>query len=454
MNVRRIAISLLLLFSALNLLSLLYAKGDKNKNAMSVPSENKGRRGEYSVDTPQPNVSYFVCVPDTYSDTNPAGIHVHFHGSGGDWKSAEKFGQWKKTFLERFNLIGINMQVKPEAYSDKNFTSETGVELLEKAINQVAADYKIITGRGVISSFSGGGLFHGDYIVKHSDNCHFNHSAAYSSNFVAKPKETPQMSWIVTVGRDEWLYQGIPLGITQTQLFDRLLKNNKKGCKDILFKTMVGKTHTVANEEIEASAEIFYRSDLFLSPYVYEADFSSDKIIPLAKKANALRYGEVIEGIDKLLKKETDTDCAAMANRLKDLTISRMQNSLELLKKLSETDIVISMYYGEILLKNCAKTSMQKDVKAVLSAIKKKKEFKRAQEADKLFAKNFNNFFMPTEGMEVTEDGKIIAKKQPHGNVTGKINPEQMKVLQQIRDSISVQSQIGSMVTEFLQTGK
>ena len=63
--------------------------------------------------------SFFVYVPDSYSEDNPAGIHMFFNGQGGCANNGD-FGRWART-CEQHNLIGINMQ-----YKDGDNARDTG----------------------------------------------------------------------------------------------------------------------------------------------------------------------------------------------------------------------------------------------------------------------------------------------------------------------------------------
>ena len=121
-----------------------------------APSANKGRVGTYQAKTSVAGCNYYVYVPRSCSDANPAGLHLFFHGQTGQG-GAPDFGLWARDFLEPQNLIGINMQ-----YLDGDNMKDTPgkVAAAVEAIEQVMADYKVIQGRGVVASFSGGGLPH------------------------------------------------------------------------------------------------------------------------------------------------------------------------------------------------------------------------------------------------------------------------------------------------------
>ena len=120
------------------------------------PSPNAGKKGTYQVKTSKAGYNYYVCVPPGYAEENPAGLHLFFHGQNGQG-GAPNFGQWAKHFLDKYNLIGINMQFED---GDNAKDTEGKVKAAQEALAQTIADYRIVAGRGVVSSFSGGGLPH------------------------------------------------------------------------------------------------------------------------------------------------------------------------------------------------------------------------------------------------------------------------------------------------------
>lgn len=84
------------------------SKRNEKKGNSAAQSENKGRLGQYRCTTGNPKYAYWVCVPKSYSDENPAGLHLHFHGMS-DQLSAQSFTRWAP-FIEAQNLIGINVE--------------------------------------------------------------------------------------------------------------------------------------------------------------------------------------------------------------------------------------------------------------------------------------------------------------------------------------------------------
>lgn len=425
------------------------AAGTVSKNALRKQSENKGRTGEYMVKTDNPKINYFVCVPSTYSDTNPAGIHVHFHGGGDDWeKSAPKFGSWRKTMLERFNLIGINMQFLPGVDSLKTHGTPT-VEPTRAAIEQVMADYKIVNGRGTISSFSGGGWAHQSFVKKYGQSKSkenfwpFNHSSAYSSNYylnsaLSDPRGVKAMTWLVTCGRSEWLVGGtVRLGFQTSTLYDSLLREAERGgSRDVLFKTIPGKPHWVDAREVVVSAELFNRSDIMLAPFVYEPDFGERELLSIAKTANARRLGEALSAVEKIpgakSPKNGDgrdgSDRSVRAAQLREMIERRVEAVLKMLDELAEKDPVVYVYYASLAAGQLAKTPHEKSLRAALAEMQKKVEYRNAQQAGKLLAENFMDLFQEK----------------------GALNPAKKPVLEQILQLAGERSLVGGMAAEFL----
>ncbi|HHN46680.1 MAG TPA: hypothetical protein ENN09_04490, partial [Planctomycetes bacterium] len=265
-----------------------------DQNTMK-PSEDKGRAGTYQRKTSHPGYNYYVNVPKSYSESNPAGIHIFFHGQGSQG-GAKSFWLWGEKFCEKHNLIGINME-----YTDGDNSKDTAGKALaaEEAIAQTMADYKVIRGRGVISSFSGGGLVHGRIHSAYGGkntlrfSWPFNHSAIYGSNFWRNAAGTHPMSWFIGVGTEEW-NMGMPtLGSSQPQRAQELYSEAARGaCPDVYFKVIKGKGHVIADEDVAASAECFARSDVFLAPYIYAGDYEERELAPIVQLANMHEYAK------------------------------------------------------------------------------------------------------------------------------------------------------------------
>jgi hypothetical protein len=319
----------------------------------ATPSANKGRRDTYAVETTRPGCNYYVYVPKSYSDDNPAGIHLHFHGQSSQG-TAPYFDTWAKYFLEPYNLIGINMQ-----YMDGDNQRDTAgkVAAAVEAIAQVSADYKIIRGRGVICSFSGGGLPHALMAQKYGlvgakpDAWPFNHSAAYDSNMHVSVKGWAQMSWFIGLGTNEW---GLArLGGDLTDRAHELFQEAAAGrSPDVYLKLGIAKGHSMTGEDRAESARIFHRSDLAYCAFLYEPDFAGTELEAVVRKANRLDLGGAASDLKALLSGTSlKPDARKKAEGVRDRIEQRVDAILEVSKTLAADDPLLWNYYGPIFTK-------------------------------------------------------------------------------------------------------
>src|SRR5687767_4694481 len=103
--------TLMALLGALVLSPVASAQGAAPVAARVLPpSENAGRIGVYHAQTSHAQYAYWVYAPKSYSAENPAGLHLFFHGNGGQRSAKSNLGMWAPYFLEPGNLIGINME--------------------------------------------------------------------------------------------------------------------------------------------------------------------------------------------------------------------------------------------------------------------------------------------------------------------------------------------------------
>ncbi|HUU11548.1 MAG TPA: hypothetical protein VM431_13555 [Phycisphaerae bacterium] len=365
-----------------------------------APSANKGRTGTYECKTGHAEYNYYVYVPKAYSDENPAGLHVYFHGQGGGG-SAPHFGQWAKYFLEPHNLIGINMQ-----YTDGDNGKDTAgkVDAAVEAIRQTMADYKIVFGRGAVASFSGGGLPHeqlfskfGKFTPGGPSPSPFNHSALYGSNYWGNPTAGPPMTWFVGVGTQEWGMGQPTLGTSQTKKAEQLLAFALKGgCADVYYKVTVGKGHTISDEDVRDSAAQFRRSDLAMAPFLYERDYADPRLRLAARRANAHDLAGALSGIDRVLADaKADDAVKAGATAIKAKIEERVGAVLALMKELAENDPVLCAYYGNVFTGHLRNLPQAKDLKALLAESRKQPNAAAAGAAFREFCTSFKNVFGP-----------------------------------------------------------
>lgn len=397
--------------------------------AEEAPPSNKNRPGTYQVKTSHAGCNYYVCVPPSYSPDNPAGIHLFFHGQGGGG-SAPNFGQWSKYFLEPYNLIGINMQ-----YEDGDNAKDTGgkVEAAEEALRQVAADYKIVFGRGAAGCFSGGALPQQRLFEQYKAHaaggpapCPFNHASLYGSNYRGGLTRLPPMTWFIGLGSEEWNLAN--LGETQTDRAAELLAAALKGgCPDAYLKITKGKGHAVSDEDVRDSAAGFRRSDLLLAPFLCEADYPEAALAPIVKQANAQALGKAAAAVARAAAGAKDAALKAKAEAIGKRIEARVDAILALARELADTDPVLCGYYGTLWARGLAAHPKAKDLKALLAEAEKRPNRKAALAAYGQFCTTFKHMFQ-----------------------SNTLNPEAAAFLEDARAKAGEKSLLGKMAAEFL----
>lgn len=311
-----------------------------------APSANHGRTGTYHVDiVGQSGYGYYVCVPPTYDEHHPAGLHLFFHGQGGQ-SGAPSFDAWNGPFLSRYNLIGINMQ-----YMDgDNMRDSAGKARAARiAVAQVIADYKILVGRGIICSFSGGGVPHG-LINAASQQVRgrafpFCEVALYSSNFRQDISRTCPLAWAISVGEDEWPLA--TLGADAVRRMNELYQGVPRGTNpDICFTVLPHKGHSIHPTEIAHAADAFERADLAFAPFVYAADFPEPALRSIVAACDALAVGPASQRLTKLAASATlAPKLRPQVEALQALCQARLARLVSCGEHLAAEDPVLASYY-------------------------------------------------------------------------------------------------------------
>jgi hypothetical protein len=389
------------------------------------PSANAGKKGTYPVKTSRPGYNYFVCVPASYSEENPAGLHLFFHGQNGQG-GAPNFGTWSTFFLDKFNLIGINMQYED---GDNAKDTEGKVKAAQEAIAQTIADYKVVAGRGVVSSFSGGGLPHALFYdsqakIGRGASWPFCHASLYSSNYRSKPshqKSTP-MSFSISVGQAEWGLAALgPDGVGR---MTELMSDMTQGApSDLYFKVIKGKGHSIADPEVAESANGFRRSDLAFAPFVYGPDFGDKDLRIVIEEVNSLMLGRAVTAIERL-----PDALKPKGAKLREKIEARVQAILALSKEIAETDAVLANFYGPVFTRELQGLPQAKDLKDILSGVARRPDHARTLALVPMFQKNFRSFF----------------------DNNGMMNPAQASFLEQIKATAGEGSQLGHMAADYL----
>ncbi len=421
MRFREFLAPLVLLFA----FSLAGAQANPQTPPAAKPSANAGKRGQYHCRTSRPGYDYNVYVPASYSEENPAGLHLFFHGQASQG-SAAYFGTWAAPFLDKFNLIGINMQYED---GDNAKDTEGKVKSAQEAVAQTIADYKIVVGRGVVSSFSGGGLPHSLFYDGQAKGGRgaawpFTHSSLYSSNYRSKPahQKTTPMTFFISVGQGEWTLAA--LGSDGLGRMTELMNDTNQGApSDLFFKVIKGKGHSIADEEVAESSNGFRRADLGLAPFLYAPDYPEKELRAAVEEANALQLGRAAAALEKLPEalKEKGTKVRARID-------ARAKAVLALAKEIGENDPVLTAFYGPLFTRQLQGLPDLKELKETLAAATKRPGHARTIALVPMFQKNYKTFF----------------------ESSGLLNPAQAPFLEQVKTVAGATSQMGHMAADYL----
>jgi hypothetical protein len=362
-------------------------------NLTPKPSKNAGRRGTYEADLPRnAQYKYWVYVPGSYSDVNPAGIHLFIHGDRG-MNSAKEFTGWKKYFCDPFNLIGVNLQ-----FLDDDLTKDADDKTLaaQEALAQVMADYLVVP-RGVLSSFVGGGLEHANWFQRAagptSATWPFTHNACYHANFNSEITNAHGMSWFLDVGENAWA-EGKVGGTTITRMGELMtLATKKNGTPDVYLNIEKNMGWGITDHMLEVSAAMFRRGDLAQGQFLREESWTG-KAKLLAVQANSLALGQAAVAIDKALagKALSDTDHTQLED-LRRRVETRVADVLTLSKELAENDAVLALWYGQIFTQQLKGHPRAKELKDLLAAMAKAPATRDQLAAREAFLKLFPDLF-------------------------------------------------------------
>jgi hypothetical protein len=322
-------------------------------------------------------------------------LHLFFLGQSGNHQvNAKWFDLWQKAFLDRYNLIGINMQYED---GDNARDTEGKVMAARGAVAQTLADYKIVPGRGAISSHSGGGLPHLMYAAQASKTrgpaWPFCHCSLYSSNYRGDAAMGAPMSWAISVGSAEWTLAD--LGADALARAGELLHAVPGGgCPDVNLTAIKGKGHSIVDAEVEESSRGFARSDLAYAPFVYAPDYADKELAAIVTACNSLQLGPAVSGVDKLLAVPGLADgLKAKAERLKAAIAKRLSAIADMAKQLAADDPVLCNFYVSSFIAQCRGTPIEKDLRDTLSTAKKDRSFTTALTAYAEYLKLFPGSF-------------------------------------------------------------
>lgn len=372
------------------------------------PSANRGRVGIYRAETGLGGYEYYVNA-NAYVPERPAGIHLFFHGQGGQ-KGAQHFHATERYFLRPHNLIGINM-----CYADGDNMRDTigKVRAAKIAVAQVIADYRIVVGRGVVASFSGGGLPHGQWWASDGAKAGtadfpFTHHALYSSNFFGAVSSTSRTSWFISVGIEEWTLAD--LGGTQSRVATQVYQcARRNGTLDHDFR-ISGKGHTIPEEEIARSAAGFARSDLALGPLLAASEAPTPATRKYLDGANAQAIGPTLAALAAALgKKGLDPANAAALNAIQARLQARVVAMTDLMERLAVEDPALAAYYGQKFIASLGKHEAAKVIGQRLVELGKTAEANACMQAQATFIELFPKLFSGSPTLDV-EHKKQLAQ--------------------------------------------
>ena len=351
---------------------------------VGAPSDDADRRGSYQAHTSHQGYDYWVHVPGTYDPARPVGLALFFHGQGGQGGAK---GTWSvgKDILERHNLILVNMQ-----YQDGDNAKDTAgkVAAAKEAIAQVMADYPIVAGRGLVSSFSGGGLPHAlllDQLGRERGpgrgyHWPFCHTALFGSNFRTAASGAVPMNWHIAVGQKEWGMAN--LGGDNSARIGELCREAQAN-PDFAMRVEAGKGHSISDGDRQANARMFARSDLFHAPFIYTPHFADRRFRKVLEAGLRLRYGQTLEALDAVLGEDDLTaDQRAHAEALRAVVVARADAILAELERLATNDPLLAAHYAGIAAKNHLRDHPHEDrVEELLKTVTRSGEHAAAAKA-------------------------------------------------------------------------
>ncbi len=396
-----------------------------DRHAPLSPSENAGRIGLYQVPIGTGDQCYTVYAPSTYSETAPAGLYVYLHGM----RSAESAKAVpNKDLCDQLNLIGISPSY-PNL--DLNESQAPRSEIVRQAIRQVCKDYRILLGRGIISSFSAGGAVHGQLYQDakgiHGPDYPFNLSMTFGSSWRGGAQGPINgCAWLFSVGSDEYQTsgRGSRMLACSTNRFNSVLKGS---VPEVFFRIIKNGGHKVHRETFTDAIAAFKRTELAVSPILCTEGLPKNKTLQKAvHQANSLQLGAAIKTIQKILKKDADTPIGLSAKHLQVKIEERVKAQHTLVDELSTVDTHLATWYCTTFSKQQKGMESAKELKGRLKSMKK--DYSTSLKAYMILAKNLNTIF--AQGCSI--DGK------------------NEKTLNQIKDILKDSSLLVPQIKEFL----
>jgi len=290
------------------------------------------------------NHRFWVFLPAGFDPNEPASLLVYNHGWGSGGSDTNPwFHKWESAFG------GENMVFVKMSFQNNPSTSSTHQNSIKYAIAKVAATYKIVLGRGVLTGFSAGGL-PSSRLISDLGGWPFNHVLAKSMRFeIPIPSTLAPMSWTFAVGQNEW--NSYNLGQTATSRMNELVMEGQLGgSMDLHLHVVTDAGHNVvlSDETIESSVAAYRRSAAFLAPFIYQPDYSEAELQPIVDACQDLDLGTASSLLVELIDTTANATLLTKALELRTHLETRVDEMFVILAELGADDPILAEYYATV----------------------------------------------------------------------------------------------------------
>lgn len=459
--------SLMLVLLFLGAMLQVPAKESKkeSKTAAQIgPSENKGRKGQYTCPAVPGGYHYIVIVPESYSEKNPAGLFLYLCHAG-DLGTNVKYAIVKRlhqAFVEPFNLIGIFVEPKPAVAA--NLDADVKALTAEHAIAQIVADYDIVVGRGLVYSTGGGGGAHRVLLERGGGvpgkKYPFCSNTLNSCRFSPTGVTDGRMNWYLNLGEKElYLPPSSTSWKTMSSRWEQLVKGAVSGgCVDIYFMIHLGNGHTSGPPVNNPAVEAFKRADVAFAPFLCQSQFDAVGIASAVDLANEHQFARALKALGPEKNESADTetrrktpgivlpgfgagggrgrgaDFNRQAQQIRAAIAKKIREKEEFARKIMKQDPVVGIYYLEQFKKDCAGTTAAKTFEKMLAEARKNPDNQKRLALFGEFCTRYPDLYEAASG-------------SPNGHV----RQTELEFFRKLRDAFGEESNLGRMVRERLE---
>lgn len=370
------------------------------------------------------NHRFWVLLPPGFDPNEPAGLLLYNHGRGsGGGDTPPWFHKWESAFG------GENMVFVKMSFQNNPSTSSTHQNSIKYAIAKVAATYKIILGRGVLTGFSAGGL-PASRLISDLGGWPFNHVLAKSMLFaVPIPENLAPMSWTFTVGQNEW--NSYNLGQTATSRMNELVVESELGgSMDLHLHVVTDAGHNVvlSDDTIEPTVAAYRRSAAFLAPFIYQPDYSETELQPIVDACQDLDLGTAVFLISEFIDATTDATLLTKALELQILLENRVDEMFLILAELGTHDPILTEYYASVASEQLIGHPRGNEMLSLAQTIKDGYGFLSMTSASEIWYDEMSDYLDNTSQVEVLdnaiEDVTMIRSQVYGESLVGQMSEE------------------------------